>query len=47
MYEEIVSGLAEFIKKSPTAFHAAANLAAMLHENGYQRLDEEIGRAHV
>lgn len=40
MYEEIVSGLAEFIKKSPTAFHAAANLAAMLHENGYQRLDE-------
>ena len=40
MYEEIVSGLAEFIKKSPTAFHAAANLAATLHENGYQRLDE-------
>ncbi len=40
MYEEIVSGLTSFIGKSPTAFHAAANLGAILHENGYQRLDE-------
>ncbi len=40
MYEEIVSGLTSFIGKSPTAFHAAANLGAILHENGYQRLGE-------
>ncbi len=40
MYEEIVSGLTSFIGKSPTAFHAAANLGAILYENGYQKLDE-------
>lgn len=40
MYEEIISGLTAFIGKSPTAFHAAANLGAILRENGYQRLDE-------
>lgn len=40
MYEEIVSGLTSFIGKSPTAFHAAANLGAMLREQGYRRLEE-------
>lgn len=40
MYEEIVSGLASFIEKSPTAFHAVANIGDILWENGYQRLYE-------
>ncbi|MCI8637652.1 MAG: M18 family aminopeptidase [Coprococcus sp.] len=40
MYEEIVSGLTSFIGKSPTAFHAVANLGTLLHEQGYQRLNE-------
>ena len=40
MYEEIISGLTSFIGKSPTAFHAVANLGAILRENGYQRLCE-------
>ena len=40
MYEEIVSGLTSFIGKSPTAFHAAANLGAMLREQVYRRLVE-------
>ncbi len=40
MYEEIVSGLTSFIGKSPTAFHAAANLGTILYENGYQKLNE-------
>ena len=40
MYEEIVSGLTSFIGKSPTAFHAAANLGDILRKNGYRRLYE-------
>ena len=40
MYEEIISGLTSFIGKSPTAFHAVANMGAILRENGYQRLCE-------
>ncbi len=40
MYKEIISGLTSFIGKSPTAFHAVANIGAVLRENGYQRLDE-------
>ncbi len=40
MYEEIVSGLASFIGKSPTAFHAIANIGAILREHGYQRICE-------
>lgn len=40
MYDEIISGLTDFIGKSPTAFHAVANLEAILRENGYQRLCE-------
>lgn len=40
MYEEIISGLTSFIGKSPTAFHAVANMGAVLRENGYQRLNE-------
>ncbi len=40
MYEEVISGLVSFIGKSPTAFHAAANLGVILRENGFQRLYE-------
>lgn len=40
MYNEIISGLTSFIGKSPTAFHAAANMSSILCENGYQRLNE-------
>ncbi len=40
MYEEIVSGLTSFIGKSPTPFHAVANIGGILRENGYQRLWE-------
>lgn len=40
MYREIIAGLTSFIGKSPTAFHAVANMGAVLRENGYQRLDE-------
>ena len=40
MYDEIISGLTDFIGKSPTAFHAVANLEVILRENGYQRLCE-------
>lgn len=40
MYENIVSGLFEFIKKSPTAFHAVSNIAGTLKEHGYQELPE-------
>ncbi len=31
----------EFIEKSPTCFHAAANVAAMLRDQGFRELDEE------
>ena len=40
MYDEIISGLTSFIGKSPTAFHAVANIGAILRENGYERLNE-------
>lgn len=40
MYKDIASSMVYFIKKSPTAFHAAANLKEMLEENGYQELLE-------
>lgn len=40
MYEEIVSEITSFIRVSPTAFHAVANIGAILHEKGYRRLYE-------
>lgn len=40
MYEEIVSGLTSFIGRSPTPFHAVANIGDSLRENGYERLEE-------
>lgn len=40
MNEEIVSRLTSFIGKSPTAFHAAANIGDILRKKGYQRLWE-------
>lgn len=40
MYEEIVSGLTSFIGRSPTPFHAVANIGEILKENGYERLEE-------
>lgn len=40
MYSEVISGLTSFIGKSPTAFHAVANMSSILCENGYQRLNE-------
>ena len=33
-------GLLQFLHQSPTPFHAVANLAAMLEEAGFSRLDE-------
>lgn len=35
-----VNGLIDFIKKSPTPFHAVKTMAAILEENGFKRLDE-------
>lgn len=39
--EKLVQGLAEFLDQSPTAWHATANLSAMLLKGGYQELKEE------
>ena len=41
MYKKVVSDLFNFIKKSPTAFHATANMAGILEKNGYQELPEK------
>ncbi len=40
MYQEITSGLLSFIKKSPTAFHAIAQIAGQLDSQGFERLQE-------
>ena len=40
MYIETASKLAAFIKASPTPFHAVANIAHILEENGFQKLNE-------
>lgn len=48
MRAELNQGLIDFLKASPTPFHATASLARRLEAAGYRRLDErEIGRAHV
>jgi len=35
-----VNGLLDFIKNSPTPFHAVKTMSAILEENGYRRLEE-------
>ena len=37
---DFVNGLTEFIKNSPTPFHAVELMSAILERNGYTRLDE-------
>lgn len=40
MYKKISQEMTDFLQKCPTAFHAVANIARQLSENGYQRLRE-------
>jgi len=40
MHEELNQGLIDFLKASPTPFHATASLAVRLEAAGYQALDE-------
>ena len=40
MREELNQGLIDFLKASPTPFHATASLAQRLEAAGYKRLDE-------
>lgn len=40
MYTETILELADFIKASPTPFHAAANIAHILEKNGFHKLTE-------
>ncbi len=40
MYKKISQEMTDFLKGCLTAFHAVANIAAQLEENGYQRLRE-------
>lgn len=40
MYKQVALNMMDFIKKSPTAFHAVANMANSLRENGYEELQE-------
>ncbi len=40
MREELNQGLIDFLKASPSPFHATASLARLLEIAGYQRLDE-------
>jgi aspartyl aminopeptidase len=40
MRDELNQGLIDFLKASPTPFHATASLAQRLEAAGYQRLDE-------
>lgn len=40
MREALNTGLIDFLKASPTPFHATASLAQRLEAAGYQRLDE-------
>ena len=37
---ESIHGLMEFLKKSPSAFHAVANLKQMLLDEGFEELAE-------
>ena len=40
MYKKISEELIDFIKNSPTAFHAIDNISKRLKENGYEELLE-------
>ncbi|MCO1694454.1 M18 family aminopeptidase, partial [Pseudomonas aeruginosa] len=40
MRAELNQGLIDFLKASPTPFHATASLARRLEAAGYRRLDE-------
>ena len=40
---EFNNGMLEFIKASPTPFHAVANMTAVLEKNGFSRLAESDG----
>ena len=40
MRAELTQGLIDFLKASPTPFHATATLAQRLEAAGYQPLDE-------
>ena len=37
--QSITEAMLQFIEESPTAFHAAANVEALLLENGFEKLD--------
>ncbi|GLO48130.1 MULTISPECIES: M18 family aminopeptidase [Pseudomonas] len=47
MRDALNSGLIDFLKASPTPFHATASLAQRLEAAGYQRLDERDSWATV
>ncbi|HAB01718.1 MAG TPA: M18 family aminopeptidase, partial [Pseudomonas sp.] len=47
MRETLNTGLIEFLKGSPTPFHATASLAQRLEAAGFQRLDERDSWATV
>ncbi len=40
MHREVTDGLLSFIKSSPTAFHAVAQISLMLREDGFRELHE-------
>ena len=42
MYKKISEELIDFIKNSPTAFHAIDNISKRLKENGYEELLETL-----
>ena len=37
--QSITEAMLQFIEESPTAFHAAANVEALLLENGFEKLE--------
>lgn len=39
-FQKTAKEMLDFIEKSPTCFHAVANIGAMLEEAGYVRLRE-------
>ena len=39
-YQKCAKGMLEFIEKSPTCFHAAANLKSALRKQGFEELWE-------
>ena len=41
MKNKIALDMLNFIEKSPSSFHAVANLASMFEEAGYEALDEK------